>query len=97
MLFKFNKSSKYVICFILSHGIKKQFKLNLGLIDKCQYELKVLKSLETILHADLHDQLAKTVNATKRGVANPIICSSCKQKIIIEPVYVFRYVCYNIV
>ncbi|VVC24543.1 Hypothetical protein CINCED_3A007231 [Cinara cedri] len=74
-----------------STGTIEHFRnLIMGLIDKCHYELKVLKLLETMLHDDLHNQLAETINATKRGVANPIICSSCKQKFLVEPIFVFR-------
>lgn len=72
----------------------KNLKLNVGLIDKCQYELEVLKSLEKLLHGDLHNQLAKAIGTTKQGVANPVICSSCKQKILMEPLFVFRYIFY---
>lgn len=67
----------------------------LGLIDKCQYEMKVLKSSEMLLHADLHDQLANAIDAAKCGVANPIICSLCRQKILMESMFVFRYVFYT--
>lgn len=66
------------------------FKINLGLIDKCQYELRVLESSESLLHTDLHSQLAKAIATAKRGVANPIICSSCRQKIKMEQMFVFR-------
>lgn len=73
------------------------FEFNLGLIDKCQYELDVLKSLEALLHIDLHNQLAETIDTAKQGVPNPVICSSCRQKIIMEPMFVFKYVFYFII
>uniref|UniRef100_A0A2S2Q1E5 Vacuolar protein sorting-associated protein 8 n=1 Tax=Sipha flava TaxID=143950 RepID=A0A2S2Q1E5_9HEMI len=64
--------------------------LIMGLIDKCQYELEMLKLSEGLLHGDLHNQLAKALNVAKHGISNPIICSSCKQKFILEPMFVFR-------
>lgn len=50
----------------------------------------MLKSSERLLHDDLHKQLAEALNAAKHGVSNPVICSSCKQKIILEPMFVFK-------
>lgn len=64
----------------------------LGLTDKCQYELDVTKSLEVLLHGDIHTQLSEAIDKTKQGVSNPVICFSCKQKITLEPIFVFRYV-----
>lgn len=74
------------------YNIFKKFKFNLGLIGKCQYEFEVLKSTEKVLHVDLHCQLSDAIDAAKRGVPNPVICFSCKQKIIMEPMLVFRCV-----
>jgi len=54
--------------------------------------MEVLKSLEKLLYGDLHDQLFKAIGAAKRGVANPVICSLCKLKILMEPMFVFRCV-----
>lgn len=70
----------------------EKFEFNLGLIGKCQFEYEVLKSTEKVLHVDLHSQLSDAIDETKRGVPNPIMCFSCKQKIILEPLFVFRCV-----
>lgn len=76
----------------IAQGTVGHFRnLIMGLIDKCQYEQDVLKSFETLLHGDLHSKLADAINVTKKGVSNPTICSSCNQKIIMEPMFVFRY------
>lgn len=56
--------------------------------------MEVLKSLEKLLHGDLHNQLSKAIDTAKQGVANPVICSLCKQKILMEPMFVFRCVFY---
>lgn len=62
--------------------------------EKYQYELEMTKSLEVLLFSDLHTQLAEAVRRTKQGVANPVICLSCEQKITTEPMFVFRCVQY---
>ncbi|XP_025206602.1 vacuolar protein sorting-associated protein 8 homolog [Melanaphis sacchari] len=75
----------------ITQGTVGHFRnLIMGLIDKCQYEQDVLKSFETLLHDDLHSKLADAINVTKKGVSNPIICSLCNQKIVMEPMFVFR-------
>ncbi|KAE9545141.1 hypothetical protein AGLY_000684 [Aphis glycines] len=75
----------------IAQGTVGHFRnLIMGLIDKCQYEQDVLKSFETLLHSDLHNKLADAINVAKKGVSNPTTCSLCNQKIIMEPMFVFR-------
>ncbi|KAK7592848.1 hypothetical protein V9T40_007600 [Parthenolecanium corni] len=49
-----------------------------GLFDKCTYEYATLKSVSKSVYSDLHDQLAKTLNSSKRGISGPEICSLCR-------------------
>ncbi|XP_050543859.1 vacuolar protein sorting-associated protein 8 homolog [Daktulosphaira vitifoliae] len=74
-----------------SSGKLENFRqLIMGLIEKCNYELQMLQSTKTILHTDLHEKLVNAINITNKGVANPVLCSMCKQKIIMNSVAVFR-------
>lgn len=56
--------------------------------------MEVLKSMEKFLHEDLHNQLSKAIGTAKCGIANPVICSLCKLKVLMEPMFVFRFVFY---
>ncbi|XP_050434277.1 vacuolar protein sorting-associated protein 8 homolog isoform X2 [Adelges cooleyi] len=64
--------------------------LIMGLIDKCKYELQMLQTSETLLHADLHGKLVNAIDFAKRGITNPVICSSCKQKLLMDSISIFR-------
>lgn len=61
------------------------------MIDKCNYELQMLQTSKTILHTDLHEKLVDVIKTANKGIGNPIKCSMCKQKIIMNSVAVFRY------
>ncbi|XP_065215461.1 vacuolar protein sorting-associated protein 8 homolog isoform X2 [Planococcus citri] len=49
-----------------------------GLFDKCAYEHSMLKSVSKAVYSDLHNQLASTLAAAKKGVSSPDYCTSCR-------------------
>lgn len=52
--------------------------LIMGLVDKCTYELSVLKCVSRVAYRDMHHLLADEIRSARRGISSPQSCSICQ-------------------